>query len=135
MHRRLFLLAPAALALAGCETINAAIGQGASGESPVVVFFTEDSAALAAPAEELVRGAAATAARHPGTTVRVLGFAGPAGGLAFNRALSEARARHVGDHLVQAGLDRSRLRIVTRGPVPVEMLATEARRVEIRFGE
>jgi hypothetical protein len=40
----------------------------------------------------------------------------------------------VADLLIASGLQRERVRIVPRGPVPFESVATEARRVEIRAG-
>lgn len=131
MIRRLALLAPLALAMAGCASMNPE----ASAEPPVIVFFSGDSAALEGPAVEVVRGAAATAARHPTAFVRVLGFAGPTGGQPYNAALSRARAEHVTGQLVEAGVARNRIRVVARGPVPFEFMEMESRRVEIRFGE
>lgn len=131
MQRRLFLLAPLALALAGCGTFN----QNVSSEPPVIVFFSGDSAALEEPALALVRGAAATAARYPNAPVRVLGFAGPTGGRPYNVALSRARAEQISTHLTEAGVPASRIRVVARGPVEFEFAEMESRRVEIRFGE
>ena len=99
----------------------------------ITVFFTADSASLDGEASDVVRRAAATARAGTGP-VTVLGFAGPAGGAAYNRALSEARAQHVADLLAQNGVARERIRIVPRGPVPFEAVPTESRRVEIRIG-
>jgi outer membrane protein OmpA-like peptidoglycan-associated protein len=67
--------------------------------------------------------------------VRVLGFADPEGGRRFNQALSRARAEHVANHLIEAGVAPGRVRSVARGPVPFEFMEMESRRVEIRFGE
>jgi outer membrane protein OmpA-like peptidoglycan-associated protein len=131
MIRRLALLAPLALAMAGCASLNTDV----AAEPPVIVFFTGDSAGLEESAVALVRGAAATAARFPNASVRVLGFADPEGGRRFNQALSRARAEHVATHLEENGVARSRIRVVARGPVPFEFLEMESRRVEIRFGE
>ena len=124
MRRRLIAALPL-LAIAACAT-----------EAPrqtVTVFFTADSAALDDEARVVVR----RAARAAGSTgpVTVLGFAGPAGGAAYNRALSEARAQHVADQLIEGGVARERIRIVPRGPVPFADIPTESRRVEIRIGE
>jgi outer membrane protein OmpA-like peptidoglycan-associated protein len=99
----------------------------------VSVFFTADSATLDSEAQAVVRGAAERARATTGPIV-VVGFAGPAGGAAYNRALSETRAQHVADLLISNGLPRERVRIVARGPVPFESVATESRRVEIRAG-
>jgi outer membrane protein OmpA-like peptidoglycan-associated protein len=126
MRRRHFLAAaaPAVLAVA-CASEPAM--------QTVSVFFTADSATLDTEAEAVVR-AAATRAKATSGPIVVVGFAGPAGGAAYNRALSEARAQHVADVLVREGLPRERVRIVARGPVPFESIATESRRVEIRAG-
>ena len=130
MHRRLFLMAPLAAAMAGCAAMNT----DATAEPPVIIFFQGDSAGLEEPALALVRTAAATAARYPDAPIRVLGFAGPTGGRPFNQALSRARAEQIATHLVESGVARSRIRVVARGPVEFEMAEMESRRVEIRFG-
>ncbi|WP_137123999.1 OmpA family protein [Roseomonas sp. HF4] len=125
MRRRHLLAAAPALLAAACAT-----------EAPrpaVTVFFTEDSATLEGEAIEVVRRAAAAARQGTGP-VTVLGFAGPAGSTAQNRALSEARAQAVADALAANGVARDRIRIVARGPVPFEAVPTESRRVEIRAG-
>ncbi len=126
MRRRTFFAAAPVLLAAACATEDP---QGRA----ITVFFTEDSAQLSPEAQDVVKGVAERAKRVPGP-VSVLGFAGPAGGVAYNRALSEARAQHVADLLAQFGVARDRIRIVPRGPVPFEAIATESRRVEIRIG-
>lgn len=123
MRRRLLAALPMLL-VAACAT-----------DAPprtATVFFTADSAALEADALDAVRLAARAAG--PSGPVTVLGFAGPVGGTAYNRALSEARAQHVADRLIEAGVARERIRIVPRGPVPFTDVPTESRRVEIRIG-
>lgn len=125
MRRRHLLAAAPALLAAACAT-----------EAPariVTVFFMADSASLEGEALTVARDAAGVARGATGP-VTVLGFAGPAGGAAYNRALSEARAQHVADVLAQNGVARERISIVPRGPVPFESMATESRRVEIRIG-
>lgn len=129
MMRRLLLAAPLLLGLAACQ---APVTD--SGSLTQVVFFNEDSAALDAPATEVLRGAAATARANPQAPVAVLGFAGPVGSQAYNEALSDARARHVADQLVAFGVAPARISIRPRGPVPYESMPTESRRVEIRIG-
>lgn len=128
--RRVALVALPLLALAACQQ------PAAPGPAPVtVVFFNEDSAALDPAARGVVAQAASLAKERPGAPVRVRGFAAPdSGTVAFNRALSAARAQHVADHLAEAGVDRGRIRIEPRGPVPFESYPTEARRVEIAIG-
>ncbi|WP_376090269.1 OmpA family protein [Roseomonas sp. CCTCC AB2023176] len=98
-----------------------------------VVFFTEDSALISPTAQQTVNDAAA-AARSSSARVTVRGFAGPAGGQAFNRALSEARAQVVRDGLVSAGVPAQNIIVQPRGPVPFEAVPTESRRVEIAIG-
>jgi outer membrane protein OmpA-like peptidoglycan-associated protein len=127
--RRLLALAALPLLLAACET-----PQANSPSERYVVFFTQDSAALDAAGEQIVAQAATRAKAATSQPVTVLGFAGPAGSAAFNQALSDARARHVADHLVAAGVARSRIRVVPRGPVPFDFIPTESRRVEIVVG-
>jgi outer membrane protein OmpA-like peptidoglycan-associated protein len=123
-RRSLFAAAPVLLA-AACANEPA---------SPVItVFFMEDSATLNAEAQDVVKAAARRAAAATGP-VTVLGYAGPAGAAAYNRALSEARAQHVADLMVANGVARERIRIVPRGPVPFQDVPTESRRVEIRIG-
>lgn len=124
--RRLVLLAPFAL-LAACATAR---------DEPVrTVFFTPDSAALDAPAREVVAGAASRAARFPTSRVTVLGYTGPTGGAGFNQALSQARAEAVAAGLRDAGVAPGRISIAGRGPVAFELAPVESRRVEIHFAE
>lgn len=125
MRRRTLLAAAPVALLAACAM--------PAGPSIVTVFFTEDSAQLDTEAQAVVRRAA-EAARAGTGAIQVLGFAGPAGAVAYNRALSEARAQHVADLLVAGGVARERVRIIPRGPVPFEAVPTESRRVEIRYG-
>jgi len=132
MRRRLALAALPLLALAACQQPSA------PAPAPVtVVFFNEDSAALDENGRAVVAQAAGLAKERPGQVVRVLGFAAnDTGTRGFNRALSEARARHVGDHLVEAGIERSRIRIESRGAIAATdpSFPTEARRVDILIG-
>ncbi|MEI6161946.1 MAG: OmpA family protein [Roseococcus sp.] len=115
--------------LAGCASLNA----DPAAEPVRVVFFNEDSDTLDAPARGVVREAAEVAARFSPVRVNVFGYAGPVGGAAFNRTLSEARARHVAELLRQFGVPAERVFILGRGPVPFGMAPIESRRVEIRL--
>jgi outer membrane protein OmpA-like peptidoglycan-associated protein len=126
--RRLLALAAVPLLLAACETPTTAQPQ------RFVVFFTEDSAALNENGEQVVNNAATAAKAAASARIAVLGYAGPDGSVAFNRALSDARARHVADHLIQQGIPSSRIDIRPRGPVPFDLAPTESRRVEIVIG-
>lgn len=131
MRRRLVLAALPLSALAACQQ------PAARGPVPiVVVFFNQDSAALDENAQVLVAQAAMAARERAGGPVRVRGFAAPDNGTgAFNRSLAQTRARQVADRLVEAGVERSRIRIEPRGAVPFESFPTESRRVEIAIGE
>lgn len=129
ISRRLLAAAVLPLALAACETAGTA-----AQPQRLVVFFMENSAALDENGQEVVAAAAVAAKASRAASVRVVGYAGPAGGVAFNRALSEARARQVSDELVKDGVAQSRIQIVPRGPVPFESAPTESRRVEIVIG-
>ncbi len=130
-HLAAALAAALLLALAACGAPRPAA---ATRSEVLVVFFTEDSAALNESGLAILRGAADAAKANPRAPVVVLGFAGPAGSVGFNQALSDARARQVADHLVEYGVERSRIAIRPRGPVPFELIPTESRRVEIRIG-
>ncbi|MBU8545965.1 MULTISPECIES: OmpA family protein [Roseomonadaceae] len=132
MRRRAFALAGLlpAVTLAAC----AADPRELVGQPPRVVFFEADSAELDEPALAILADAARLARRHPEVPVQVRGFAGPAGGAAFNRELSERRAEHVAAEMVKRGVARSRINVVGRGPVPFDAVPIESRRVEIVVG-
>jgi outer membrane protein OmpA-like peptidoglycan-associated protein len=133
MRRRSLFLATAVAAALGVPLVACQAPQKA--DTPVrVVFFEEDSAALNASGEAVLREVAEMAKARPSAPVVVAGYAGPAGGRAYNRALSEARARHVADHLVEDGVAQSRIVVRPRGETPFEMMPTESRRVEITIG-
>jgi outer membrane protein OmpA-like peptidoglycan-associated protein len=129
LRRRPLALIFALLILAGCQT--GLFGMAAQRQ---VVFFTEDSSTLNENGRAIVTNAAAVARANRFAQVTVLGFASPAGGVDFNQALSDARARHVADALVENGVSRSRITVRARGPVPFDLIPTESRRVEIVVG-
>ncbi|MFC7478510.1 OmpA family protein [Dankookia sp. GCM10030260] len=131
MRRRLAFAVLPLLALAACQSPEP------PAPAPVtVVFFTADSAALDPDAQAIVGQAAALAKSRAGVPVRVRGFAAPdAGAPAFSKALAGLRAQHVADHLAEAGVERSRIRIESRGAVPFDSFPTESRRVEIVIGQ
>ena len=129
MIRRRLIQALPALGLIGCTSVSPLRKQ------PIIVFFEAESAALSGLGLDIVRNAAAAAARDPVAPVHVLGFAGIDGSAQFSLALSRARAEHVADLLRQAGVAADRVRVGARGPVPNEMAEVESRRVEIRLGD
>ena len=128
--RRLILALPLLALAAGCATP----AERPAAEPPRVVFFEADSARLDENGMRIIREAAALAQRSPGAQVRVMGFAGPTGGTGYNAALSRARAEHVAEELVSAGVPRDRIGIGARGEVPFALIEQESRRVEIRVG-
>ena len=129
MHRRVVLAALPVLA--ACATANPSPAR----VPRAVLFFTAESAALDENAREIVLQAAETAKANPNAAVRVRGFAAPDSGTGgLSRNLAEARSRQVADQLVANGVDRSRIRIESRGAVPFEQFPTESRRVEIIIG-
>lgn len=134
MRRRPAFAVLPLLALAACQA-PAPAPQAAP--APVtVVFFNADSAALDENAQAIVAQAAAMAKQRAGAPVRVRGFAAPdSGTAAFNKALASARAQQVADQLAASGIERSRIRIESRGAAPFESFPTEARRVEIVIGQ
>jgi outer membrane protein OmpA-like peptidoglycan-associated protein len=104
-------------------------------EQPVrVVFFEDDSVALAGPALAVIQDAAETVRRYPAAPVRVLGFIAPDPVHAPIVALSRARAEHVANELARFGVPRARIQVQGRGTAPVADIPLEARRVEIRIG-
>jgi len=129
MKRRSLCLLPLIPALAACASFN----RDPAAEPVRVVFFSEDSDTLDAPARGVVVSAAEAARNYSAVRVNVFGYAGPVGGAAFNRALSEARARHVAELLRQSGVPADRVFILGRGEVPFDMAPIESRRVEIRL--
>jgi outer membrane protein OmpA-like peptidoglycan-associated protein len=125
LHRRLLLIVPILMAISACTHSD-------GDPKGLVVFFTADSAGLDDSAQGVIKHAADLARSSPLATVRVLGFAANDTGTAdYNRTLALARARNVADGLVAAGVAQGRVRIVSRGAVPFEMIPTESRRVEI----
>ncbi|MCO6417376.1 OmpA family protein [Siccirubricoccus sp. KC 17139] len=123
-------------ALLGLAALSACAAEPPRRPARAVVFFTEDSAALDDNAREVITQIAEQAQARPQAPVRVRGFSAPDGGTtAFNRTLSEARARQVADALVAAGIPQSRVSIEARGAVAYELMATESRRVEIVVGQ
>lgn len=126
------LIVPSLSLIAGCAQTSSQV---APATSTVVVFFTADSAALDASAQEAIKQAAATAQQRPNVPVHVRGFSAPdAGSAAFNRALARTRTEGVIDALVNAGVPRARISSEARGAVAFDLMPTESRRVEIVVG-
>ncbi|WP_431284457.1 OmpA family protein [Humitalea sp. 24SJ18S-53] len=128
---RRFLLTSLALMplLAACASSTNLAGQ-----PPRVIFFGEEGTSLDDAAKAVIADAANLAKANPLAPVRVLGFADPEGSVAYNRALSRARAENVAEALREDGVPAGRIIVGARGPVPFEAIALESRRVEIRVG-
>ncbi len=103
-------------------------------QPPRVIFFSEEGVSLDDAGKAVIQDAANLARANPTAPVRVLGFADPEGSVAFNRALSRARAENVAEALREDGVAAGRLTVGARGPVPFEAISLESRRVEIRVG-
>jgi outer membrane protein OmpA-like peptidoglycan-associated protein len=133
MHRRMLLAAAVLPLLAACAALDPILVRDPTNLPHPVVFFNEDSSTLDDTAKATIREAADTAGRFGDARVNIFGYAGPAGGAAFNRQLSDARAQAVASELRRNGVASERIFVVPRGPVPFEMAPIESRRVEIRF--
>lgn len=79
------------------------------------VHFENDSARLSQSSLTMLEQAAAALRGQPSMQVEVAGHTDSAGSDAYNQRLSERRAASVVDHLVQSGIDRSRLKSVGYG--------------------
>lgn len=103
-------------------------------ERAFVVFFEEWSAGLSEPAQAGLNRVAQMALAEPGVGVLVLGFTGPRGSEEANALLARLRARQVADALIEKGIAASRIRILSRGPIP-GFESLESRRVEVRIDD
>lgn len=135
MHRRLLLAAAVLPLVAACSMadLDPILVRDPANLPRPVIFFTEDSSTLDDAAKATIREAAETAGRFGDARVNVFGYAGPVGGAAFNRQLSDARAQVVRSELQRNGVASERIFVVPRGQVPFDMAPIESRRVEIRF--
>jgi outer membrane protein OmpA-like peptidoglycan-associated protein len=103
-------------------------------ERAFVVFFEEWSAALSEPAQAGLNRVAQMALAEPRVGVLVLGFTGPRGSEEANALLARLRARQVADSLIEKGIAASRIRVLSRGPIP-GFESLESRRVEVRIDD
>ncbi len=129
MRRRL----PTPLAASLVCFLVGACAQTETNAPKVVIFFPHASAALDAPAEALVAGAARRAASDPSTLVTVAGYAAAHGDTDADAVLAGKRAQVVAALLEQDGVATSRISIVPRPPNN-ENPPVAARRVEITIG-
>lgn len=103
-------------------------------ERAFVVFFEEWSAGLSEPAQAGLNRVAQMALAEPRVGVLVLGFTGPRGSEEANALLARLRARQVADSLIEKGIAASRIRVLSRGPIP-GFESLESRRVEVRIDD
>jgi outer membrane protein OmpA-like peptidoglycan-associated protein len=99
-----------------------------------IVFFQEWSAAIDPPALKAIGAAAQFAKDHPGTAVKVIGYADPTGSGAANQYMSHTRAQVVADQLVTDGVERNRIGLGAEGATAFALTSQESRRVEIAIG-
>lgn len=97
-----------------------------------LVFFQPHSAFIDDDAQFQLVLVAHELKEHGGT-IEIRGFADPDGGLAFNRAMSLARAELIAHTLRQLGVPDEKLRITSRGAVSAIADDQESRRVEVRL--
>jgi len=115
------------LALAACA-------QAGPSDHVFAVFFNEDSAALDAPAKDIVGRAAAVSKQFPAIPVGVAGYADRNGTPAATVALLKARADAVFNLLVADGVPAASIHRTAVGSPPNSNPGIESRRVEIDIG-
>ncbi|AHI24632.1 OmpA family protein [Komagataeibacter swingsii] len=98
-----------------------------------VVFFTQNSTQLDAPAQMVITQAAQRAVSTH-ARVRVEGYAAASHDLSADELLAIDRAKIVARQLAVDGVDASRISQQPRGPLNNENGALASRRVEIEVG-
>ena len=100
---------------------------------PDSVTFRTASSVVAPGFRPSLRALADSLARHPGTSVMVVGHTDNVGGEAYNDQLSQDRAMAVARELIAFGASPSRIRVMGRGfREPVASNASAAGRAENR---
>lgn len=98
------------------------------------VFFTERSAALDAPAKDVIANAAALANRFSAFPVTVAGYAGARGTPQAELDLARQRAQAVETRLIADGVAQGRIRPVVHAPISYPATPLESQRVDISIG-
>lgn len=106
-------------------------GPAAAGTRDVVVLFTEWSARIDQPADDIIRQAAELASQVGAGTITVTGIADATGSTRAASLLSATRAQVVVDRLVDDGIDPARIRAAARGGTVLVQSALESHRVTI----
>ena len=104
----------------------------------LVFRFGFDSAELSAEDQVALREHAAYLLQHPEVSINVRGHTDSFGDTRYNQSLSERRARHVADKLIEAGVPQGQIQIEGLGdsePLALAAEPREHRRVELRYQE
>lgn len=112
---------------------GAALLPGAAAAEPrdIIVFFTEWSAQIDQPANDVIRQAAEMASTVGAGTVTVTGFADTTGSARATALLSATRAQVVVDRLVDDGIDPLRIQVAANGGTGFMQAPLESHRVTI----
>jgi outer membrane protein OmpA-like peptidoglycan-associated protein len=105
------------------------------GDRRFIVYFEKWSAAIDAPAQQVVLGVAKLAQAQPKTPVTVTGYADLTGTGEANVLLSKLRARVVADMLEANGIAPERVHLIAEGSTEFVMSSLESRRVTIQIGD
>ena len=111
---------------------------GVSAPAQLVFRFGFDSAELSAEDQVALREHAAYLLQHPEVSISLRGHTDSFGDPRYNQALSERRARHVADKLIEAGVPEGQIQIEGLGdsePLALAAEPREHRRVELRYQE
>ncbi len=120
--------------LVACASLQAS-AQTDGGNRRFIVYFEKWSAAIDAPAQQVVLGVAKLAEAQPKTPVTVTGYADVTGSGEANVLLSKLRARVVADMLEANGVAPERVHLVAEGSTEFVMSSLESRRVTIQIGD
>jgi outer membrane protein OmpA-like peptidoglycan-associated protein len=112
-----------------------AFAQTDGGDRRFIVYFEKWSAAIDAPAEQVVLGVAKLAQTKPKAPVTVTGYADLTGSGEANVLLSKLRARVVADMLQANGVAPERVHLIAEGSTEFVMSSLESRRVAIQIGD
>jgi outer membrane protein OmpA-like peptidoglycan-associated protein len=100
-----------------------------------IVYFEQWSAAIDAPAQQVILGVAKLAQTKPKSPVTVTGYADTTGSGVANILLSKLRAQVVTDLLEANGVAPGRVHQVAEGSTEFVMSSLESRRVAIQIGD
>lgn len=106
-------------------------GMAAAEPRDIVVFFTQWSAQIDQPANDVIRQAAEMASAVGSGMVTVTGFADTTGSARATALLSATRAQVVVDRLVDDGIDPLRIQVAANGGTSFVQAPLENHRVTI----